>query len=276
MKKILLSGCALFAFSLNTFAQMDTIYSNNQKIACNVREVTEEGVKFSHPNEDLVNSVYKNSVQKIVFKSGRVQVFTEASSFKIVNDVREFDQVTVTAVESEIRGLYKIGDVSSKAKGTTGFSNQERVKDRAYRKLKIQAAMMGANIVYLTNQRTEGNKMGGYFQAGSTAETNLTGVSYSNVVPNTEEFKKLVNGRKDFTTLSEYRLGGSSSDYSYKELLKNFTISNIRNDNGIITIEGEVEGLLDFNQFRLVGVSADHFNIFYRDKSTVYNISVKL
>ncbi|MBB5634937.1 hypothetical protein HDE68_000822 [Pedobacter cryoconitis] len=275
MKKILLLCCTLFVYSLNSFAQMDTIYSNNQKIACSVKEVTEEGVKFSHPNEDLVNSVYKNSVQKIVFKSGRVQVFTEASSFKAVTDVREFDNVTVTAVESEVKGLYKIGDVSSKAKGTTGFSNQERVKDRAYRKLKIQAAMMGANIVYLTNQRTEGNKAGGYFQAGSTAETNLTGVSYSNVVPSLADFKKLVNGRTDFATINEYRLGGSSSDYSLKELTKNFFIANIRNDNGIITIEGELEGLTDFNQFRLVGVSTDHFNIFYRDKSTVYNISVK-
>jgi hypothetical protein len=55
-----------------------------------------------------------------------------------------------------------------------------------------------------------------------------------------------------------YRLGGSSSD-----------------DNGIITIEREIKGLSEFNQFRLAGVSTVCFNIFYRDKSTVYNISVK-
>ena len=50
---------------------------------------------------------------------------------------------TITQVEGEIKGLFKVGEVSSKAKGTTTFSNQERVKERAYKKLKIQAAMMG-------------------------------------------------------------------------------------------------------------------------------------
>lgn len=275
MKKNLFSFSALLALSLNVIAQTDTLYTNNQKLSCTIKEVTEGAVKYTYPNEDLVNTVYKNSVQKIVFKSGRVQVFTEASSFKVVSSVPEFDKVTVTAVENEVKGLYKIGDVSSKAKGTTGFSNQERVKDRAYRKLKIQAAMMGANIVYLTNQRTEGNKFGGYFQAGSSAETNLTGVSYSNVVPDVANFKKLLNARTDFVAYEEYRLGGSSSDYSYKESAGKFSLSNVHDDNGIITIEGELEGLNKVNQFRLVGVSNDHFNIFYRDKSTVYNISVR-
>lgn len=275
MKKILFSFSALLALSFNVVAQTDTLYTNNQKLSCTIKEVTEGAVKYTYPNEDLVNTVYKNSVQKIVFKSGRVQVFTEASSFKVVNSVPEFDNVTVTAVENEVKGLYKIGDVSSKAKGTTGFSNQERVKERAYRKLKIQAAMMGANIVYLTNQRTEGNKFGGYFQAGSSAETNLTGVSYSNVIPDLAEFKKLLNARTELSAYEEYRLGGSSSDYSYKESPGKFLISNVRNDNGIITIEGELEGLNKVNQFRLVSVSNDHFNIFYRDKSTVYNISVR-
>lgn len=275
MKKIILSGGFLLVLSLNAAGQTDTLYSNNQKISCTVKEVTESAVKYSYPNEDLVNTVYKNSIQRIVFKNGREQIFTEASSYKTVNGVSDFDKVTVTAVESEIKGLFKIGDVSSKSVGTTALANQERVKNRAYRKIKIQAAMMGANIVYLTNQRTEGNKGGTEYTAASAAETNLTGISYSNVVPGLADFKKLLNARTDFAAYEEYRLAGSSSDYSYKELMKNFFIAGVHDDNGIITIDGELEGLNKVNQFRLVGVSKDRFNIFYRDKSTVYNISVK-
>jgi hypothetical protein len=267
---------AILAGSISASAQTDTIFVNGQKISCTVKEVTEDAVKYVYPNEDLVNTVYKNGVAQIKFKSGRVQVFAEATSFKRINAVEDYDNVTVTAVETEVKGLFKIGDVSSKAKGTTVLSNQERVKDRAYRKLKIQAAMMGANIVYLTNQRTEGNKYGGYFQSGSSAETNLTGVSYSNVLPNAEELKKVIDLKKEFGTYEKYKLGASDSDYSKEDAFKSFIVTNIQNDNGIVSIEGKLEGENRFNKFRLAGINADHFSIFYQDKGTVYNYSIKL
>lgn len=44
--------------------------------------------------------------------------------------------MTVTAVESEVKGLFKVGDVSAKAVGTTELSNQERVKNRRTGSLK--------------------------------------------------------------------------------------------------------------------------------------------
>lgn len=276
MLKFSLAGFIILAFSFNSFAQTDTLYLNNQKIACSVKEVTQDGVKYSYPNEDLVNTVYKNSVQKIVFKSGRVQSFTESTSFKQVNGVEDYANVTVTTVESEVKGLYKIGDVGSKAKGTTTFSSQERVKERAYRKLKMQAAMMGGNIIYLTNQRNEGNKFGGYFQSGSSTETNLTGISYSNSVPSLDDFKKLLNSRTTFATYEQYRLAASNTEFSKDDVVTNFNITNIINDNGIITIEGSLGTAPKFTSFKLAYFNSDHFSIFYNDKSTVYNISVKL
>lgn len=276
MLKLSLAGIAMLAFSFNSFAQTDTLYLNNQKIACSVKEITQDGVKYSYPNEDLVNTVYKNSVQKIVFKSGRVQSFTESTSYKQISGVEDYGNVTITAVESEVKGLYKIGDVGSKAKGTTTFSSQERVKERAYRKLKMQAAMMGANIIYLTNQRNEGNKFGGYFQSGSTTETNLTGISYSNAVPSLDDFKKLLKSNTSFATDEQYRLGASSTEFSKEVLTTSFNITNIINDNGIITIEGSLGTAPKVTSFKLAYFNADHFSVFYNDKSTVYNISVKL
>src|ERR1700748_2824150 len=116
-------------------AQTDTIVINNQKTACSVKEITPDAVKYTYPGEDLINTVFKNSVQKIIFKSGRVQTFAESTSYKKVSGVMDFDNVTVTSVESEVRGLYKISEVGSKAKGTTVFSSMEKVKERAYHKL---------------------------------------------------------------------------------------------------------------------------------------------
>ncbi|MVN90384.1 DUF4156 domain-containing protein [Mucilaginibacter aquatilis] len=255
---------------------LDTIYLNNQKLACNVKEVLPDAVRYAFPGEDVVNSAYKNSVQKIVFKSGRVQTFSESTSFKPVAKVSDFENVTISNLESEIQGLYKLGEVTSKAKGTTVYSNQERVKQRAYRKLKIQAAMLGANIIYLTNQRTEGNKYGGYFQSGSSAETNLTGIAYSNSLPDLEAFKKLIGSKTDFNTSWRSKLWASDSDVSTDVYMTPFSIKEIINENGIIMIEGKLGDGTKNTRFQLANFTNDTFSIAYKDKSSAYNIVVSL
>ncbi|MBB6112792.1 hypothetical protein SAMN05421821_12228 [Mucilaginibacter lappiensis] len=263
-------------FSLVCRAQVDTIVSNNTKIACVVKEITPDAVKYTYPNEDLLNSVYKTTVQKIIFKSGRVQTFAEATSYKAINGVMDFDKVTVTVVEGEVKGLYKLTDVSSKAKGTTVFSSQERVKDRAYRKLKIQAAMFGANIVYLTNQRTEGNKYGGYFQSGSSAETNLTGIGYSNILPDYDKFKQLVGTKTEFTTVRKYELGASDTDVSQDGLEVPFTVSNVSVENGIVLITAQLKGENNNSIFQLASFTDTTFSVAYRHKGTAYNVEVSV
>jgi hypothetical protein len=262
----------LIAFKSVCFAQMDTIVINNQKTACNVREITPDAVKYSFPGEDLINSVYKNTVQKITFKNGRVQTFAEETSFKKINSVPDYDKVTITTVESEVKGLYKLSDVSSKAKGTTVYSNQERVKDRAYRKLKVQAAMFGGNVIYLTNQRTEGNKYGYY--SSSTAEANLTGIAYSNVLPDYEKFRTLFGNKSNFIAVEKYELGASDSEFSHEIISKSFKLTNIENDNGIIMIDGQLKGEDNITSFQLAYVGDSDFTVAYKYKGTAYAIVI--
>lgn len=224
----------------------------------------------------MVNSVYKNSVQKIIFKSGRVQTFAEATSYKSVNDVMDFENVSVTTLESEVKGLFKLSDVSSKAKGVTVFSSQERVKDRAYRKMKIQAAMFGANVILLTNQRTEGNKYGGYWQSGSTAETNLTGIAYSNTLPEFDKFKQLLGGKTSFTAIKRYELGASYSDVSQDAVNLGFVITNIINENGVIFVEGKLKDENKIDKFQVAGFKDGNFSIAYKYKGTAYNFLIAI
>lgn len=258
------------------YAQMDTLVTNNQRIACSVKEITPDAVKYSYPGEDVINTVYKNTVQKIIFKSGRVQSFAEATSFKKVSGVMDFDNVTITSTEDEVRGLFKITDVDSKAKGTTVFSSQERVKDRAYRKIKIQAAMFGANIIYLTNQRQEGNKYGSYYTSGSTTETNLTGVAYSNVLPDYNTFKKLIGDKANFIAVRKYQLGASDADVSQDNISDEFVITNISNNNGIVVIEGNLRGERRLVSFQLAYINQNSFNIATNYKGTAYNFEISL
>lgn len=267
----------LFQVTVQTvYAQVDTVYANNQKIACSVKEITPDAVKYTFPGEDVINSVYKNTVQKIVFKSGRVQTFAEATSYKTIKGVMDFNNVTMTSVESEVRGLYKLSDVSSKAKGTTVYSSQERVKDRAYKKLKIQAAMFGANIILLTDQRTEGNKYGTYYTSGSTAETNLTGIAYSNIVADYDGFKKLIGDKTNFIASTRYELGASDSDVSLDAVEKPFVITKVDNENGVTFIEGSLKGESNIFKFQLAGFTESSFSIAYKWKGTAYNFMIKL
>ena len=49
--------------------------------------------------------------------------------------------------------------------------------------------MVGGNLIYMTDQHVEGNKYG---YAANSAETNLSGSSYTNKRPNFDEFKKIL------------------------------------------------------------------------------------
>ena len=273
---ILTTFIFVFLASSCCFAQTDTLILNNQKIACNVKEITPDAIKYTYPGEDVLNSVYKNGVQKIIFKSGRVQTFAESTSYKTVTNVMDYNNVTITSVENEIKGLYKISDVSSKAKGTTVYSSQERVKDRAYRKIKIEAAMFGANIIYLTNQRTEGNKYGSYFTSGSTSETNLTGIAYSNTLPDLDAFKRAIGSKTNFTATLKNKLGASDSDVSQDAINKSFTIENVSNENGIVYLNGILKGEGDVNRFQLANFNQNNFTIAYKYKGTAYSIVIAL
>lgn len=275
MKKTLLTILAVF-LSVYCFGQSDTIFLNNEQILCTVKEITPDAIKFAYQGEELINSIYKNAVRKIVFKSGRVQVFIEAISIKNIEGVDDYDNVSMTQLESEVKGLIKVGDVSSKAVGTTTLSNQERVKERAYRKMKINAAMMGANIVYLTNYRNEGNKAGGYYQPGSSAQTNLTGIAYTNQLPNVDEFRKIIReGMIFFTAVEEAKLLSSGSDISKSNINRKFVIKKLTTENGMIMITAELEGESKINEFRVVSFNKDFFNVYYEDRNISYNIKIK-
>ncbi|MEI6815168.1 MAG: hypothetical protein WCL14_01060 [Bacteroidota bacterium] len=263
----------LSVFSAMSFAQMDTIYTNNEKIACSVKEITADAIKFSYPNEDLVNTVYKNTVQKVVMKSGRVQTFAEATSYKTVFGAEDCENVTLTSVQSEVNGLFKLGEVSAKAKGTTVLSSMEKVKERAYHKMKVVAAMMAANIVYLTQNNTTGNQMGTQFTAGKSTETNLAGVAYSNKLPNFDDFVKLIGERTQFQTFEKLVLSGSDADMSKYQSIKNLKVLRVYNESGLIMMDAKMEGN-NFITFRVIHFENNGFTLVFKDRDTIYNYKI--
>lgn len=266
----------IIAFLLSSIlcqSQKDTIYLNNKKIVCSIKEVTPNAVKFTYPNESFTTSIYKNTIKSISYASGRTQTFNEATSYKNVENVDDYHNVSITRVENEVNGLYKLGEVNSKAVGTTIFSNQERVKERALKKIKIEAAFQGGNLIYLIDQRTDGSD--GAFSKGK-AQMNLTGVLYTTELPNFDDFKKLVSNKKEFKAIQENELKNSSFDMSQSKINNKFIIKKLTNENGIIMIKGKLSGARKQSLFKVVSFDKTHFNVFFSTTKAEYNIKIEI
>ena len=198
---------------LLSYAQIDTIHTFKEVIACTISEINEQNVKFTYPNESLTNSISINRLKKIVFASGRIQEFNN-TSLREVNSVEDWENVTITQLEPEIVGLYKLCDTYSKARGTTTISNVAAVKERAYKKLKIEAALMGANVLNIYDAHTTDNKFGSEFESSQTTSTILSGIAYSNDIPNIDDFKNRLGNKKKFQVKKKVSMSKRSSDYS--------------------------------------------------------------
>lgn len=262
-----------FTFSQN---QVDTIFTTNGTLAVNIKEITEDAVKFNYPGEELTNSIYKNTVFKIRHKSGRIEEFNEASSFRIVKGGEDWENVSITRVENEIKGLVKLDEVTSKATGTTVFSNVNQVKDRAYKKLKIETALLGGNIIYIIDQQTLGVTSSGY-SSSNPARTNLTGVAYSNKRPSFEEFKNIINLKSDYEYQERQYLSNNSTDLERetKRLKqKSITITDVHNENGFILVKAKIKGE-DADEYRVTYFDDEKIILMYRDKKNIYNLILK-
>lgn len=266
MRKVILILVLISSVNIS-YSQLDTIFANNDKIVCNIKEITPEAVIFRYPNEEINNSIYNNSVQKIVFKNGRIQKYNQLKTYKKIDEVSKYDDVTITKIESEIKGLYKIGYINSKAVGNTIFSKLEEVKERAYKKLKILAAFQGGNIIYLTEESIIGT---------NKANTFLTGILYTNEIPDIQKFSNLIIDKKEFNATKEFSLENSSMDMEQRNIKKSLKIEKITNENGMIIIEGALEGESKVSIFRVVSFNVKFFNIYYMGEKGGFNIQIEL
>ncbi len=275
MKKQILTLIAL-ALSTVCFGQTDTIYSFNDRFSCVVKEITPDVVKYTFQGEELINSIYKNSVQKIVFKSGRVQNFSELISFKKIMGVDDFEKVVVTQFENEIKGLHKIGDLNAYIEGATIFSTHKKIKERAMQSLKMQGAMQGANAIYLTNVQTLNTGNGFNYNQGVFKETHLAAVGFSSQLPNIEEFNNIINEKKSFTAVQEAKMWSDADKIVKTDIQRNFLINTITNEDGLIVINGDFKFEPKCKTFRVVSFDKDYFFVYYTYKNTAYNIKIKI
>jgi len=280
----------LFFIPLFSFSQYDTIYSTTGKIIGSVKEIGENSVKYSYPNEDLLNNMNKNVIKKIVFKSGRVQTFSNMSGYKTIKSGLDYENVSISQVFEEVKGLYKIGEAGAKAKGTTELSSIEKVKERAIRKMKITAAMQGANVVYQTQINTTDNIPGEKGSNGTTTkaaqptQTTVSGIAYSSELPSFEEFKQVIGNRKLFSVIELYEFENvfnildpfnTNTDIKVKTINRSMELNSLGEESGFIYIQAKLEKESN-NKFRVIFFNNEEFTIEYKTDKGIYNYRVRI
>lgn len=278
MKKRILT---LFVLISSTFGygQIDTIYTLNEIIPCNVKEITPDLVKYIFSGEDVLNSIYNSTVYKIVFKNGRVQTFVDPLSNNEVKGGNDFNKVSITSIEFEIEDLIKLGEVEANAKGKTVVSKQHQVKMRAFRKMKILAAMMGGNTIYIRKPHDEHSLFRTELKSPKRNKGNIVGVVYTNRIPDIDLFKKLVQEKSlvnaTLSSVDEIQLRSNTTTLDRFKNNRNLTILNVKYENGYIYLQGDLENEVSIRNYRVVSFDEEFITVYFVSNNTAINLKLK-
>jgi hypothetical protein len=174
---ILLFALFLSSLSLSAQTKSDKLYLIDEMKEVIVEEVGNNTIKYRHLNENTSYVISKHQVKRIEFASGREEIFE--SPFKPVISANDFENVFITYLPQDIEGLHFRGEVYSKAAGVTALSSINNVKNRAVKKIKIEAAMLGANVIFVGNTFQRGNQFGNEYTPPNSTMTTLSGTAYS-------------------------------------------------------------------------------------------------
>jgi hypothetical protein len=97
--------------------------------------------------------------------------------------------VDIVPFESDLEGMQRTETIYSKARGITIFSAINNVNNRALRKLQTEAAMLGADAIYITNNYQKG------VQFYSPVQVTYSAVTYRQEPLTLEKVNELVEGK---------------------------------------------------------------------------------
>lgn len=167
----------LVVHSISAQNKNDRLYVHDGVKEVIVEEIGVNSIKYRHLNENTTYVISKHQVKKIEFASGRVEVFE--IPFKPVNSLSDYENVFITYNPQDIEGMQAKGDVYSKAVGVTVLSSINNVQNRAVKKIRMEAAMLGANVILIGDTYQRGNQYGNEYTPANSTMTTLFGTAYS-------------------------------------------------------------------------------------------------
>jgi len=150
---------------------------------------------------------------------------SKTSSVYLFDDL---DQMEVYHLESQLEGYSLIGQVYSKARGVTTLSAINNVNNRALRKLKAEAAMLGGEAVFIVNNYQKG------VQFYAPVQVAYTAMVYTRNILTRDQVEQFVSGKTftDGATVVYSRNAFSPKVQSVPDQTEPFLIDNITERNG--------------------------------------------
>ena len=164
--------------SITTFGQAkdgkvdntkDTIvWLGGRKIGAVHVQVGSSDVTFSLPSRpDSTIRVERKQLEKIYYKSGRVEIFSKPVVQMV--DETAWEAVTITKDKNQVEGMYKRGLIS--AKSSPSAKSKKAAQQNTYIKLQKKAAAVGGTIILITSEEY----FGGF---GDVAGCYIEGTAY--------------------------------------------------------------------------------------------------
>jgi len=134
-------------------AKKDTIYLLGQrKMIVEVKGIFYSNIKYKDPETGEIKSMETKNIQRIIFDSGRKEVFNKP----LVGMINKTDwkNVVLTRKKGEVEGLYEVGRV----KGRSAANNRtvKSAERTAVIRMKKRAANMGAEMILVTKEESRG------------------------------------------------------------------------------------------------------------------------
>ena len=168
MKRIIIICTGIFLM-INGFAQqtakLDTIYRlGGRKLVVDVRKVTSSMVTFVDPEEKKTETLKRKEIQRIVYYSGKIEVFNKPV-FQLIDDY-SWEAVVLTDKPGDVNGMYERGDVS--AKSSPSNRSAKAAKRSCTIRLQKKAANMKGIIILVTHKEALGGygELPGYYMEG--------------------------------------------------------------------------------------------------------------
>ncbi|ABG59031.1 hypothetical protein [Cytophaga hutchinsonii] len=253
--------------SLTGFCQTDTIFSRSGKIVCKVLKIKVDSIIYVTTASEKHQSIFKKEVDKIIYKNGKTVSIKNERSVQQIEGISNFEDVVITMNESEIKSYRKIRDVEAKYTFSSDPKQADKNLDKSLRVLKIQAAMQGANIIYLPDYVT---------QITDTTNKQLTGVAYCSALPSVELFEKLTENKNNFKSTDQWYMYAGKTDVYQLVYNGTFRIDEIYTENDIITITGELKSFPKVTSFRLISLTTKAFMLYFEVGTIAYNVRVNL
>jgi hypothetical protein len=143
----------------------DTIFKlNGAVMPVDITTVTPTYISFIFPGKKEEFTIERKEVQKIIYKTGKIDVLNKAA-FELIDD-SSWEAVWMTEDKKEIGNLYMLGEIE--ARSPSSARSASAAKKGAIIKLKKKAANMKGSLILVTKKETSGGygEYPGYYIKG--------------------------------------------------------------------------------------------------------------